>query len=214
MGEHTRHTPSLRSIGVALAAVVLLGAMAADTTFLGPDAASEVGDVAFDPVAYADETFPQIVQMVAEDAVALPELAAAIATDASAAGEQHGTDLGGRYGYQVRVTGTVDSVDADFIELSVADMPEGSTVRIPLGQALSGTPVRDVTGTIEFGDFVDQTAYQSVANEFKLRMRSQVLEPADPPSLPGKDVTVLGAYIPGGPEGAYLIQPVSIEVVS
>lgn len=214
MGEHTRHTPSLRSIGIALAAIVLLGAMAADTTFLGPDAASEVGDVAFDPVAYADETFPQIVQMVAEDAVALPELAAAIATDASAAGEQHGTDLGGRYGYQVRATGTVDSVDADFIELSVADMPEGSTVRIPLGQALSGTPVRDVTGTIEFGDFVDQTAYQSVANEFKLRMRSQVLEPADPPSLPGKDVTVLGAYIPGGPEGAYLIQPVSIEVVS
>lgn len=192
--------------------MLLGGAMVADTTYLSPEEAEAVNPPAFDATVYAAESFPEIAALIEEEATDITELAPAVAADPAAAAETFGTDIGsGRYGFAVTASGTVASVDEDFMVVEVPELEAGSVVRVPLGAALSGTPVRDVTGTIAFGDFPSQTAYQSVANAFTLTMQSDVLGPADPPSLQGQEVTVVGAYVSGGPVDSFLIQPVSIE---
>ena len=87
-------------------------------------------------------------------------------------------------------------------------------MRIPLGSALSGTPVRDALGIISFGDVPDQIAFQSVSQELKALMKSKVVEPANPGSLKGKTVTVYGAWASESPKTSFVVQPVQIEAGS
>lgn len=91
-------------------------------------------------------------------------------------------------------------------------MPDGADVRIPLTTALNGAPIRDVTGTVSFGDFANQTEYQEVANEYKLSIQRNVIGALDLGGLDGKTIDVVGAWAVGGPPDTYLIQPVAIEV--
>ena len=194
--------------------VALVAGMIADTTFVDTTAATEIRGSDFDPEEYTAQAFPEIRDMIIEQAVPLPELAAVIANDPTAAGAEYGQDMGaGRFTYPVSVTGTVDEVDSDYIHLSVDELPEAD-VRVPIGSALSGNPVRDATGTIAFGDFPDQNAYQSVANYFRRIMLAEVIEVLDPPSLVGKTLEIYAGWVTGGPADTYLLMPVSIEVVS
>ena len=78
--------------------------------------------------------------------------------------------------------------------------------------ALSGNPVRDVTGKIKFGDFFDQTEYQAAANAFKDLIRETIISKLDPPSLVGKTITVYGAWNNGPLEKIYNIIPTSITI--
>jgi predicted lipoprotein len=205
--------PRLTRNAIAAAAVVLLVvAMALDTKFLSPEAAAELNPAAFNAETYAAEQFPKITASIKEKAVDLATLAPAVAQDKAAAGRQYGRDLGsGQYAFPVKATGTATEVDANFIRLTVEGVPPDAAVRIPLGAAVSGTPVRDATGDITFGDFTGQTEFQNVANQFKLRIQQDVIAKIDPASLQGKQVTVYGAWATGGPPNSYLIQPVAIE---
>lgn len=206
-----RPTPR-RLFGVG-AVVVLVVAMALDTTYLDAEGAGAVAAPTFSPTAFAEEEFPRVAGDIRDAAVPLPELAEALEDDTASAGEQFGLDLGaGRFVFSVEASGSVASVDDEYIELAVPELPD-ALVRIPLGRALSGTPVRDATGTISFGDFPDQTAYQSVAAEFTRLMRETVLGPLEMSALAGEDLLLRGAYISGGPPDAFLIQPVEIEVI-
>ena len=198
-------------IGVAALAVLVV-AMLVDTTFLTPGEASELNPAAFDAKTYVAKEFPKIAAGITEKANDLATLAPAIDADPAAAGKQYGTDVGsGKYAFPVKAAGTVATVDADFMVLKIPGVPAGDTVRIPLGAAVSGTPVRDATGDITFSDFAGQTDFQSVANELKLKMRADVIGKIDPPSLKGKTVTVVGAYSSGGPPNSFVVQPISIE---
>lgn len=201
----------LKAVVGCAVGVGLLVAMVADTTFLDPTEAAAVNPAAFSAEAYVAEVYPEIVSLIRENPTDLAVLVPAYEADPVAAGAEYGTDLGsGKFAYAVSATGTVASVDADFIILTVPGL-DGADVRIPLGAALSGTPLRDATGTIVFSDFVDQTQFQSVANQLKITTQNEVLASIDPASLQGGEITVVGAWQTGGPPGTYLIQPVSIE---
>lgn len=214
MNSAARPSSRLTRWLIPLAMVVLLGLMVADTTFLGPEAASAVNEPEFNAESFSAETFPEIATMIQENATDVVEFDEAYTADPAAAGEQYGLEDGGTFLYQLMATGTVSSVDEDFMEITVPGLPPEGVVRVPLGSALSGTPIRDATGTLKFGDFPSQTDYQSVANQFKLLMQSEVLSAVDPASLQGNDVSVAGVYSGGGPANAYLLQPVSIKVAS
>jgi predicted lipoprotein len=203
-----------RIAGIA-AVIILVTAMALDTTFLTPQAAAALNPPPFNAETFATEQFPKVSATIRQKAIDLPTLAGAVAQDPVAAGRQYGQDLGsGTYAFPVKATGTATEVDTNFVRLAVDGVPEGSSVRIPLGAAVSGTPIRDATGEIRFGDFTGQTEFQSVANQFKLRIQQDVIAKLDPKSLQGKKVTVYGAWATGGPPRSFLIQPVSIEAGS
>ena len=88
-----RRRVSGRLIGVALVVLVVV-AMALDTTYKDPDEAITTGRPAFDPQQYGEETYPKAVSTLEENAQPLPRLAAALAKDADAAGEQYGNRAG------------------------------------------------------------------------------------------------------------------------
>ncbi|MGW3611029.1 DUF2291 family protein [Micromonospora sp. NPDC005163] len=203
-----------RLVGLAVIAALLVAA-ALDTKFLSPQQAAELNPAPFNVESYAAKAFPEVAGAIKEKATDLEVLAPAVEADPAAAGKQYGQDLGsGSYAIPVKVTGTVDQVDENFMQLKASGVPDSTAVRVPVGPALSGTPVRDATGTIKFGDFAGQSDYQSVANQFKLRMQQDVLAKIDPASLKGKRVTVYGAWSTGGPPKSFVIQPVEIEARS
>ena len=86
------------------------------------------------------------------------------------------------------------------------------TFNIPIGLALSGNPLRDVTGKITFGDFYDQTQYQDAASALKDLVRSTIIDKLDLKSLPGKTLEIYGAWNNGPLPKTYNIQPTSIVV--
>lgn len=196
----------------AVAGLALLVAMGASTKWLNPAQVEELTPKAFNATTFAAEQFPQIQSKVAASAVDVHDLARALASNVQTAGEQYGVDSGsGKFTIPVRAEAEVDSVDSNWILLDTPDI-DGFKVRIPVGTALSGNPIRDVTGEISFGDFTDQTTYQSVANELKLVAQREVLDPLQKDQLPGRTIIVHGAFTTGGAQGQIIIQPVQLEV--
>lgn len=196
-----------------LAGLVLIVAMALSTKWLTPEEEDELIPKPFNAVTWAAENFPIIRDHVVENAVDLTELAPAVASNVQTAGQKYGVDSGGKYTVPVKITAEVESVDADFITLLTPEI-EGFKVRVPVGVALNGTPLRDVTGQFSYGDFIDQTAYQSVANELKLYVQRNLIDNLNKADLPGQTVEVYGAWVTGGQPGFFVIQPVQLEVVS
>lgn len=212
-GQLRRRKARRRSVVVVGVAAVLLAAMLVSTRYYTPAEVRAFNPPAFEASTYVEESFPDIAANLAEEATPIATLAPAVDADPSAAGERYGVDQGSGFAFPVSAEGTVASVDENFAVLTVDGVPEGDTVRIPLGAALNGTPVRDAAG-LAFGDFPGQTDYQNVANELKLTMQSEVLDPADLAGKQGQQVSVVGAYASGGPPNNFIVQPVSIEAGS
>ncbi len=193
--------------------LALLAAMLLDTKFVDAKASVSGQQEAFNATKYAQDKWPDQVAALEQKAVDVAVLAAAVDDNLAEAGKQYGQDLGaGSYAFAVKATGTVTAVDDNFLTLSVENMPKGDVARIPLGLALSGLPIRDAPGNIHFGDFTDQTDYQSVANAFQAISRQEVIGKITPAELKGKQITVVGGFSSGGPPKSYAINPVKIEV--
>lgn len=196
--------------GMALLVVVVLS-----TEVVTPAEFRRLNPPEFNGETYARERFPKVAADVSRIATNVTELAPAISKDLAAAGQKYGQDLGsGQYSFAMKATGTAKEIDEQFVLLDVEGVPKGTQVRIPLGTALNGTPVRDCTGKIRYGDFADQTEYQTVANQFKLRMQQDIIAKLDTETLKGKEMTVEGGWNTGGPPDSYIIQPTRITVAS
>lgn len=215
MRSRRRQSTRNRRIITTVAIAALAVAMGVSTKWLTPEEAKALNPPPFVAGDFVEEMFPKSVQTITESAVDISVLAPAVEEDLPAAGAEYGQDLGsGAYAVPVKATGTVQEVDANFALLDVPGLAKQFEVRIALGNAVNGSPVRDATGDIAFGDFRDQTAYQSVANEFKIKIQKDVLASVDPTTWKGKEVSVIGAWGTGGPPNSFIIQPVSLEVGS
>jgi predicted lipoprotein len=192
---------------VVLIAIAI--AMIANTKVLTADEASAVNPAAFDAALYVAEEYPSVVDAVTSDAVELAEVAA----DPDAAGEKYGNPAGtDKYAIPVTATGVATAVDGNFITLAVEGLPGGSDVRVAIGSGINGTALRDVTGTVKFADFANQTDYQQVANEFKTLTATGVVASIDAAAITGQTITVVGIVVTNsGPEGTFLLTPVSIS---
>jgi predicted lipoprotein len=204
---------TVRRLAPPLVLVALLVAMFLDTKFLSPKEAAALNPAAFSAGAYVEKSWPDVVATLTEKGTDIATLAPAIDKDPAVAGKRYGVDVGsGTFAFPVKATGTVGEVDKDFMVVKIPGVPERDTVRLPLGAAITGTPVRDATGSMTFSDFEGQTDFQSVANQLKITMVKDVVGPLKPATLKGKRVSIVGAYSTGGPPNSFIIQPVSGEV--
>jgi len=196
--------------GTALIVLLFVGA---NTTFLSDAEVAANTPQEFSLTDFAATNLPLIAADIQAKAIDIAIVAKAADKDIVAAGAQYGRDLGNKsFVFAVKTTAKVKSVDENFI---VLDVPGGSaqdTFNIPIGLALSGNPLRDVTGKIAFGDFYDQTQYQDAANALKDLVRSSIIEKLDLKNLPGKTLEVYGAWNNGPMPKTYNIQPTSIVV--
>lgn len=213
MSSSRRISPRTARIVAAVALAVLVAAMGFSTTWLSPEEAESVNPPTFVAADFVEENFSAWQQAITESAVDITVLAPAVDEDLVAAGAEYGNDLGSKaYAFPVRATGTVKEVDQNFALLDIPGLPKQVEVRIALGNAIQGTAVRDAVGNVRYGDFQDQTAFQSVANEIKIKIQKDVLPAVQPDLKAGTQVVVVGGWATGGPPNSFIIHPVSIEV--
>jgi predicted lipoprotein len=206
-------TPSSRKLARFLwpaVLVVLLVAMVLDTRFLSSTEVAAINPAEFDARTFTAGEYPKITAAVESKAVDLKEVAAAVAADPDAAGKKYGHVAGtDKYAIPVRFTGEVTEADDAFLTVAVAGLPKDSVVRVALGPAVNGTALRDVTGSIKFADFENQTDYQQVANELKAKTLAEVIGKSA--AARGDKASVTGVYVTNtGPENSYLVTPVKI----
>jgi len=194
--------------GVAL--IVLLGAIALDTTAVRIGSDEDIREQAFDPDIFGQEQFPRIREFVAERAPEAADLAQALADDRSAAIEAYGTMAGVFPVMAVRLSGVVGEGRSGIFNVDV-DGLSGVTIRVQTGPAINGTELRDVVGDIEFGAFTNQIEYQDAGSGINRAMASDVLDGLEREALSGTTISVTGAFTLINPAN-WLVTPVALEV--
>ncbi len=198
-------------LGVALVAVVVLGAMAWDTRVVRIGSADHMVSDVFSPETYGKETFPKVRDAIEARAVDAPTLAAAIAADKAAATKEYGVAAGVGPVMSVKFTGVAGEAKSGIYRVAVDGLPEKLLIRVQTGPAINGTDLRDATGTIAFGQFKNQIEYQDAGSAINAEMKSEVLASVDTASLTGKTISVTGAFKLVNPN-SWLVTPVRLDV--
>ena len=202
-----------RIIVGGLTAIIVLLFVFVNTTFLSDAEVAADAPKEFSLTDFAATNLPLIAADIQAKAIDIALVAEAADKDIVAAGAQYGRDLGNKsFVFPVKTTAKVKSVDENFSVLDVPGASAQDTFNIPIGLALSGNPLRDVTGKITFGDFYDQTQYQDAASALKDLVRSSIIDKLDLKNLTGKTLEIYGAWNNGPVPNTYNIQPTSIVV--
>lgn len=193
--------------------VALLGAMALGTKVVSGKELASASPKSFNASEYAATTFPKVQKHIIDNAKELPVVATALKADAAGATKTYGVVEGTSFPvFSVTFTAIAGKADSQgIVPVTVDGVPSGVTVRIQTGPAISGTDLRDATGTIHFPDFTNQIQYQDAGSALNDELKKKVLARITAADLAGKTITVTGAFQLVNP-AAYLITPVQIEV--
>lgn len=205
----TRFSPATLA-GLA-AAVVVLGAIALDTTVVRIGSENDVRQQGFSAETYGADEFPKVKANIEERAAPAVEVATAIAADKKAAGEKYGVATSIGPVIPVTFTATVGERKSNYHTVTIDGLPGEVTVRVQTGPAVNGTDLRDATGTIEFGQFRNQIEYQDAGSALNNEMKKAVLSGVDVESLAGKTVDITGVFKLVNPK-SWLVTPVKLEV--
>ncbi|MDL2398031.1 DUF2291 domain-containing protein [Rhizobium mayense] len=209
--QNAASKPKFTLLAAVAAAVVVVAAIAFDTTVVKIGSENDVREQAFSPEAYGVQEFPKVLANVEKRAVDAPDLANAIAADKKAAGDKYGVATSTGPVLPVSLTGVFGARKANYNELKVDGLPGEVVVRVQTGPAVNGTDLRDATGTIEFGQFTNQIEYQDAGSAINNEMKKTVLAGLDVDNLSGKSATVVGVFKLINPKN-WLVTPVKVEV--
>lgn len=196
---------------MALAAVVLLGAIAIDTKVVTIGGDDDLRQQAFNPDRFGAEEFPRIRDYVTGKAPEAAQLAEELAADKNAAIAAYGTLAGAFPVMPVTFTGIAGEGKSGIFEVSVDGLPDGNGIRVQTGPAINGTELRDITGDIEFGAFKNQIEFQDAGAGINRAMAAEALSDLDRDALTGKTITVTGVFTMINPKN-WLVTPVTLEV--
>ncbi len=206
-----KRSPAARRDVAALAVLIVLIAMGfgTKTVKIGADAAGRSG--AFSPEQFGQNEFPKIQSAIEKRAVDAASLAVAVAKDQTAAVKTYGVPANTGPEMSVKFTGTVGEGQSGVYRVAIDGMPATVTVRVQTGPAINGTDLRDATGTITFGQFVNQIEYQNAGSALNNEMKKVVLSKVDTGKLPGRKITVVGVFELINPKN-WLVTPVTLSV--
>lgn len=204
-------TPKRGLMIASVLGVLVLGAMALDTTVVHIGSENDVRQQAFSPDTFGEAEFPRIQSVVEEKAVDGVSIAPEVLADKAAAGQKYGVPASTGAIMLVRLTGVVGEGKSGIYNLTVDGMPPEIRVRVQTGPAINGTDLRDAPGDIEFGAFKNQIEYQDAGSAINRAMKKAVLDAIDVAALPGKTIEVTGAFRLVNPKN-WMITPVRITV--
>ena len=206
-----RPASNVRWIALAAGVLVVLAAMILDTKVVTIGSDEDTRKAAFSPEAFGKAEFPNVQAAVEQRAVDAPTLASAIAKDKAAAEKQYGVPANVGTEFSVKFSGVVGEGKSGIYTVKVADVPDTLVVRVQTGPAINGTDLRDATGAITFGQFVNQIEYQNAGSALNNEMKKQVLSAIDNTQLTGKTISVVGVFKLINPKG-WLVTPVKLSV--
>ena len=152
-----------RLIAVALG-VVVLAAIAFDTTVVHIGSEQDARQQAFSPDKYGDDQFARIQTFVDGKAVDAVTLGTELLADKAGAAKKYGTASSTGAIIPVKLTGTAGEGKSGIYDLTVQGLPPDIKVRVQTGPAINGTDLRDATGDIAFGSFKNQIEYQNAGS--------------------------------------------------
>jgi predicted lipoprotein len=205
-----RTRPNTRFTLVSIAVIVLLAAMALDTKVVKIGSPANIEPGVFSPAAFGASEFPKVQAGIEARAVDAATLAAAIAKDKDEAAKQYGVPLNNGAEISVKFSGLAGKADMGVYPITVDGLPN-TTIQVQTGPAIYGTDLRDATGTIAFGQFVNQIDYQNAGSALNKEMKKQVLSKVDVANLTGKKVSVVGAFKLVKPDN-WLVTPVKLDI--
>lgn len=203
--------PSRRRWLLGAVVVALIAGIGLDTKVVRIGSEEDVSEAGFQPEAFGAETFPRIKDSITSRAVDAKALAEAVAADKAAATSQYGIAAGVGAVFPVRFTGVVGEGKAGIYYVTVDGLPPETKIRVQTGPAINGTDLRDSTGDIKFGDFKNQIEYQDAGAAINNAMKEATLSGIDGKALPGKTVSVVGAFTLINPKN-WLVTPVELTV--
>jgi predicted lipoprotein len=206
-----RAKPRLRLALVCVAAIVLVIAMALDTKVVKIGSAADVQPGVFSAAEFGKSEFPKVQAAIESRAVSAATLAAAVAKDKEAAGKEYGVEAGSGPEISVKFTGVAGKQESGVYAVAVEGVPDTLVIRVQTGPAINGTDLRDATGAIAFGQFVNQIDYQNAGSALNKEMKKQVLAKIDASKLTGKTIAVVGAFKLINPN-SWLVTPVKLDV--
>ena len=200
-------------VGAAVALIVIIIASLNVKVVSLDDVAAENAAREFNPVAFVDENFDSvIVPHIEDEAIDLATLLADLEAGAEESEFGNTSGASSAYAFPVTFTAVAGELKAPILPVTVDGVPKGTTVQIQVGPAVSGTALRDVTGTVDFNDFANQLDYQNAAGELNNRVKTEVLEQFDAAAAQGKTIVVTGAFLRVNPSLVSVV-PISIEVL-
>jgi predicted lipoprotein len=206
-----RVRPGVR-LTIALAAgAILLAAMALDTKVVKIGSAADVQPGAFSAAEFGKSEFPKVQAAIESRAVTAAVVASAIAKDPAAAGKEYGVEAGSGPEISVKFTGVAGKAESGVYVVAVDGVPNTLVIHVQTGPAINGTDLRDATGAIAFGQFVNQIDYQNAGSALNKEMKKQVLSKIDARALGGKTISVVGAFKLINPNN-WLVTPVKLDV--
>lgn len=203
--------PARRRAIVGVLVVVLLVLMGLGTKIVSIGSAAGAARGSFSPSAYANTQFPKVAAAVEKKAVDAATLAAALKSDQARARKKYASDVSGQPVFSVRLTGKVGAGQDGIFPVTVAGLPKGLLIRLQTGPAINGTDIRDATGAIRFSQFTNQIDYQNAGAALNDQLKKSVLGSVDRSTLPGKKVSVVGAFTLINPAG-WLVTPVKVTL--
>jgi predicted lipoprotein len=207
-----RRRKPVRLMVLAAAALALIVAMALDTKIVAIGSPEAVKPGVFSPDAFGAAEFPKIKTEIEARAVEATLLAAALTADKAAATKQYGVPNGtGGTVFSVKFTGVAGDAKSGVYDLVVSGLPDTIGIRVQTGPAINGTDLRDATGAIKFGQFVNQIEYQNAGSALNREMKKQILEKIDTANLKGKTISVIGAFKLINPK-KWLVTPVKLDI--
>lgn len=151
-------------------------------------------------------------------AAALPDVLAALAKDADAAGRKFGHRAGGEgnpWTFAVRGKGVVESVNTAShhgeMVVKVGRPGHSTDATLQIGPVIFGTAVRDALPFIAFGDFVNQIQYAEVSRALNDRASGLVRTGLTPPPRVGASVDFEGAMADPASTGGPTITTVRLK---
>ncbi|MDR1431009.1 MAG: DUF2291 domain-containing protein [Propionibacteriaceae bacterium] len=199
---------------VAVAAV--LAAMFLNTKFIANENLEQYTGKQFSAEEFAAANFePVVLPGILEKAQPAAELYAAIKEDLDAAGEAFGgRDGSSAWAFPVSFTGVAGDVNTvnGRMEVQIAGIPADLKVLVQMGPPVIGSALRDVTGTISFGMFLNQTEFQHAGQALNDVVRANLLQDFKAAELKGKTISVVGAFQGDQATSRWLVTPVQITV--
>ena len=218
MATNIRAKSRLRRVIISAATLALVAAMALDTKVVKIGSAADIAPNTFSPAAFGASEFPKVKSAIEDRAISAVTLAAAVAKDKDAAGKEYGLEPS-KSGVEastgpvicVKFTGVAGKGEPGEYVFKVEGVPSTLVIRVQTGPAIYGTDLRDATGTISFGQFVNQIDYQNAGSALNREMKKQILSKIDTATLAGKTVSVVGAFKLANPNN-WLVTPVRLDV--
>jgi predicted lipoprotein len=203
--------PKRRRLLIGAVVLAVVAAMAIDTTVVRIGSEQDLAVAGFSPERFGAETFPGVRDSILSRAVEVGPLSEAVVADRAAAAAEYGIAAGVGAVIPVRFTGVVGEGKSGIYNVAVDGLAGETKIRVQTGPAINGTDLRDATGEIKFGDFKNQIEYQNAGAAINNAMKQEVLAGIDPATLPGKTISVVGAFTLVNPKN-WLVTPVEITV--